>query len=172
MSMDEQNGEEEDGPRGGGMVLPLYGEQALPWSYFLIKAASRSPRVNHWAESAVLACVAKRLNKDPDVLTAEHFEEALQYLPESPCPFLRGLFRLKDLELPKKDDPLRLGASIPVEISIVSQDDLLRDAAIIIQADYGSEGFHALVEAVQEEGPVEPRAAVALALYGLLLLSA
>ena len=161
----------EEGPQGGGMVLPLYGEPALPWSYFLIKAASRSPRVNHWAESSVLACVATCLNKDPDLLTAEHVDEALSGLPASPIPFLRGLFRLKDLDLPNESDPLRLGQSIPPEIAIVSQDDLLRDAAIIIQADYGPEGFHALIDAVQEEGPVEPRAAVALALYALLLLA-
>ena len=172
MSENERDDEAEDGPRGGGMVLPLYNEPALPWSYFLIKAASRSPRVNLWAESVVLACVAKRLNKDPDLLTTEDFDEAVRALPSSPCPFLRGLFQLKDLKLPNKGDPLRLGPSIPAEIAIVSQDDLLRDAAIIIQADYGSEGFHALIEAVQEEGPVEPRAAVALVLYGLLMLSA
>ena len=153
------------------MVLPLYNEPALPWSYFLIKAASRSAKVNEWAESAVLSCVARRLNVDPDSLTAEQFDEAMRYLPESPVPFLRGLCRLKDLELPAASEPLRLGASIPAAIAIVSQDDLLRDAAIIIQVDYGPDGFHALIEAVQEDGPVEPRAAVALALYGMLLLS-
>ena len=151
--------------------MPLYGEPSLPWSYFLIKSASRSPRVLAWAESAVMACVARRLNIDPDLITEQDIETALTYLPESPIPFLRGLFQLKDLTLPNKADPLRLGASIAPGISIVSQDDLLSDAAIIVQADYGREGFHVLIDAVQEEGPVEPRAAVALVLYSLMLLA-
>ena len=40
----------------------------------------------------------------------------------------------------------------------------------IVQADYGRSGFHALIDAVQEDGPVEPRAAVALVLYCMMLL--
>jgi hypothetical protein len=161
----------EDGPRGGGMVLHLYNETALPWSYFLLKAASRSPRVNDWAESATLVCVATCLSLDPDMVTPQHFDEAMAVLPDSPRPFLKGLFQLKDLTVPDKTEPLRLGGVLPIDSAIVSQDDLLWDAAIILQADYGPEGFHAVIEAVQEPGPVDPRAAVALALYGLLLLS-
>jgi hypothetical protein len=108
---------------------------------------------------------------DPDVITEAHIEEALGLLPESPVPFLRGLFQLKDLTLPDETAPLRLGVSIPPSIAIISQDDLLSDAAIIVQADYGRDGFHVLIDAVQEEGAVEPRAAVALVLYCLLLLA-
>lgn len=160
----------EEGPQGGGFVIPLYREPELPWSYFLIKAASRSPKVLAWSESAVMECVARRLNIDPDTLTEEHIERAIEGLPDSPVPFLRGLFQLKDLTLPDETEPLRLGESIPVSIPIISQDDLLRDAAIIVQADYGRSGFHALIDAVQEEGPVEPRAAVALVLYCMMLL--
>ena len=160
----------EDGPQGGGFVIPLYREPELPWSYFLIKAASRSPKVLAWSESAVMECVARRLNIDADTLTEDHIEEALDGLPESPVPFLRGLFQLKDLALPEGTEPLCFGARIPDRISIISQDDLLRDAAIIVQADYGRSGFHALIDAVQEDGPVEPRAAVALVLYCMMLL--
>ena len=161
----------EDSPPGGGLVIPLYGEPPLPWSYFLIKAASRSPKVLAWAESAVIACTSRRLGVDLDEITEDHIEEALEYLPESPVPFLRGLFQLKDLRLPLKTDPLRMGANIPASIGVIGQDDLLGDAAIIVQVDYGKEGFHALIEAVQEEGPVDPRAAIALVMYCLMLLA-
>ena len=161
----------EQGPQGGGFVIPQYSESELPWSYFLLKAANRSPRVAYWAESAVIACTARRLGCAEADITEDEIERVLQYQPESPVPFLRGLFLLKDQSLPGRDEPLTFGAQIPTSIQMMSQDDLLRDAAIIVQADFSVDGFHALIDAVQDDDQRDPRAAIALVMYCMMLLA-
>lgn len=158
-------------PTGGGMVLPVYGEPDLPWTYFLLKVASRSPFVVGWAEGSVVAAVARRLNIEEENVGAEQMQQALAGIPESPVPLLRGLFRLKDEDPPKPEDELRLGAGPVSGQEILSQNDLMHDAAIIVQVDYGVDGFEAVVQSLEEDGLEDPRVAVALALYSLLILA-
>jgi hypothetical protein len=153
------------------LCIGIHGEKALPWDYFLLQAARGSVRVPDWVNGALPGAVATCLGLDPDEVDSDDLERAIGLLPDDPQPWLARLFKPVEREVPdpardafKLEDRATLGAFREA----VSQYDLLHDAALIILADYGRDGFYACLESLEPDD-WDARGAVAAMIYVFMI---
>ena len=148
-------------------VIPISGEIPLPWDYFLTQAAIGGARVPEWLMLAVPEAIGLHHGIPSDDVTGEHVDNAMANLPTDPMPYLRRVFSFLDLATPQATDPLRLEpeAARGSGRSIVSQADLLHDAAVLLLQDYGAERFFSLCDEVLDHEDWDARCAVAAMLY-------
>lgn len=156
----------------GRLVIPVEGDVALPWDYFVLEAARGGVRVPDWVLAAVRPAVGARLGIDPESVTGDEVEQALAHLPPDPEHFLGGLLLVAGLAVPDpKADDLVLGeASVLGSFRpAVGGPDLFRDACLVVLLDYSREGFLACMDAIEDPERWDARGAVAAMLYLLLL---
>jgi len=152
--------------------IPLTGADPLPWGFFVLQAARGGVQVPDWVLLAIPAVVSARLGIPAEEVTGEDVERALEALPADPVPLLERLLEPVDLPVPSKRATFRLGdeAALGAFREAVDHLALLHDAALMVRLDYGSEGFFACCDALEDPAVWDARGAVAAMIYLLLLL--
>lgn len=158
----------------GWAVIPVEGEEDLPWDYFVLQAARGGVRVPRWVLLAMLRAVADRLGISADAVEQADIDRAIAQLPGSPDAVLGPILERSGQKPPdpRKDalrlDEARVRGSFRDTVPV---DDLLHDASWIVSANWGPAGFHACLDAIDDPDVWDARAAVAAMLYLMAIRS-
>lgn len=156
------------------LLIQLEGDNDLPWDYFLLQAARGGVRVPDWVLFALPPAVGAALGRLPSDVTDDDLERAFEQLPRDPTWLLHRLMKPLELQVPNPGEVGLVLAESQARGSFreaVGMPDLLHDAALVLQLDYGRAGFAACMEAIEDPSDWDARAAVAAMVYLLLLRS-
>lgn len=154
------------------LVIPLEGEEHLPWDYFVLEAARGGVKVPTWVLKAVRCAVATRLCLTLEAVDGEHIDQVIKELPPSPRPLLLQLLSHLNLAVPQlgvDSCRLRSDQAIGSFRDSVGSPDLLWDAALAVQDEYGADGFYNNFEQALKGKEWDAVAAVASMIYLLLV---
>lgn len=152
----------------GRLIIPLEGQQNLPWDFFVLEAARGGVQVPRWVLAAIRGTVTARLGISTDLVMGNHIDKLADELPDQPERLLRVLLENVEQRLPDpKVDSFRLTdeALSTIRTRAVSSPDLIWDATLILLLDYTAAGFFACIEATLDDEEWDPRVAVAAMLF-------